>query len=206
MPRKQKQDNIIKEYLVIDDPAAIKLLFVPRFTDILKLIGPAEMSVSDIAHALGINPGSAYYRLKVLEKHGLAKQVRDEIRGGVVVKYYRKAATNITIDAGSPENKAVASEAGLDESYKERLLRSMSYFGYEVPEDRMVQAKDRLMACDGLMKALLKEVQQAGLEKFESDRTIVANAYQLALIIRLVDDDELYSSFKALIETFKKTK
>jgi len=206
MPRKLKQDNTIREYLVVEDPAAIKLLFVPRFTDLLKLIGAEEMSVSDIARALNINPGSAYYRLKVLEKHGLAKLVREEIQGGVVKKYYRKAAANITIDASSPENKASASEAGLDESYKERLLRSMSFFGYVVPEGKMEQAKERLVSCDGRMKAILKEVQQAGLEKFESDRNLVANAYQLALIIRLVDDKELNSSLKALIGSLTRTK
>jgi AcrR family transcriptional regulator len=206
MPRKQKQDKTIKEYLVIDDPAAIKLLFVPKFADILKLIGPAEMSVSDIAHALGINPGSAYYRLKTLEKHGLAKLVRDEIRGGVVVKYYRKAAVNITIDTGNIEDRAIASETGLDESYKERLLHCMSYFGYDVPEGSMGEAKNQLTVCDGRMKAVLREIQQAGLEKHESDRNLIANAYQLALVLRLADDEELYTSLKRLVGTFNKTK
>ena len=206
MPRKPKQDNTIKEYLVVEDPAAIKLLFVPKFADLLKLIGTGEMSVSDIAHAMDINPGSAYYRLKMLEKHGLAKLVREEIQGGVVKKYYRKAAANITINAGSPENKAAAAEAGMDESYTERLILSMRYFGYEMPEGQMDRAKERLVACDGRMKAILKEVQGAGLEKFENDRTLVANAYQLALVFRLVDDKELSSSLRTLIGSFKKTK
>lgn len=204
MPRKQKQDNTIKEYMVVEDPAAIKLLFVPKFVDLLKLIGPEEMSVSDIAHAMNINPGSAYYRLKMLEKHGLAKQVREEIQGGVVKKYYRKAAVNITINTGSPESKAAAAGVGMDESFTERLLKSMSYFGYEVPEGKMGQAKERLIECDRLMKAELKEIQHVGLEKHESDRTLVANAYQLALIFRLLDDKALSSSAKALVGSFKR--
>ena len=204
MPRKQKQDNTIKEYLVVEDPAAIKLLFVPKFVDLLKLIGPEEMSVSDIAHAMGINPGSAYYRLKMLEKHGLARLVREEIQGGVVKKYYRKAAVNITIDTGSPGNRAAAAEAGMDEAYKERLLKSMGFFGYELPEGRMEKAKERLTECDGLMKAALREIQQAGLEKTEGDRVLVANAYQLALVFRLLDDKALSSSMKALVGSFKK--
>ena len=34
MPRKQKPDKTIQEYMVVEDPAAIKLLFTPKYANI----------------------------------------------------------------------------------------------------------------------------------------------------------------------------
>lgn len=200
MPRSKKPDNTIQELLIVSDPAAIKLLFTPKYTAVLKLIESEEMSVSDIARALDINPGSAHYHLKVLEQHGLVKLVREEIKGGVVKKFYHKSARHISIDASRPESATAASSVGLDENYKERLLKSMKFFGYDIPPEKFETAKADLTRCDARMKAIMQEVQQAGLEKTESDRVLVSNAYQLALLMRLIDDKECYGFLRGLID------
>jgi len=200
MPRKQKIDNSIPEFLVIEDPAVIKLLFTPKYTSIIKLLEPEELSISDIARKLDINPGSAHYHLKIMEKHGLVRQVREEVQGGTVKKFYRKAARNLTINAGRPETAPVASAMGLDEAYKEKLVKYLSLFGYPIPADKMAEAKTDLMRCDGRTKAILKELQGAGLEKIESNQTLVSNVYQIALIVKLIEDEEFYTSIKDLIK------
>jgi len=204
MPRKQKPDRTIREYMVVEDPAAIKLLFTPKYANILKLIQDEELSLSDIARALDINPGSAHYHLKEMEKHGLVKQVREEIKGGVVKKFYRKAARNIAIDVSRPGNEAVASETGFGEDYKEKMLKGLGYFGYRVSPGKMDEARAMLTKCDMRSKAILKEVQQAGLEKAESNKQLVADTYQFALLVRLVEDQEFNACAKELIGTFEK--
>ena len=46
----------------------------------------------------------------------------------------------------------------------------MSYFGYDVPPERMEEAKKNLMTADARSKAILAEMQHSGLEKVENDR------------------------------------
>ena len=84
MPRKPKLDTSIKEIMIVEDPAAIKLLFTPKYAEIIKLVDAEELSVSDVARKLGVNPGSAHYHMKELEKHGLvqAGEGRDRRRRG----------------------------------------------------------------------------------------------------------------------------
>ena len=105
MPRKPKLDTSIKEILIVEDPAAIKLLFTPKYAEIIKLVDAEELSVSDVARKLGVKPGSAHYHMKELEKHGLVQLVKEEIAGGVVKKYYRKSARHFTINASNPRER-----------------------------------------------------------------------------------------------------
>jgi DNA-binding transcriptional ArsR family regulator len=204
MPRKQKLDTTIQEFMVVEDPAAIKLLFTPKYTNILKLIQDQELSLSDIARALDINPGSAHYHLKELEKHSLVKKVREEIKGGVVKKFYRKAARNMSIDVSRPGNEAVASATGFGEDYKEKMLRSMGVFGYDISPKKMEAAKALLTKCDIRTKAIMKEIQRAGIEQVEDNKQLVADTYQFAMLVRLAEDKEYDSYMKELIGLFEK--
>ena len=190
--------------MVVEDPAAIKLLFTPKYTNILKLIQDQELSLSDIARALDINPGSAHYHLKELEKHGLVKKVREEIKGGVVKKFYRKAARNMSIDVSRPGNEAVASATGFGEDYKEKMLRSLGVFGYDISPKKMEAAKALLTKCDIRTKAIMKEIQRAGIEQVEDNKQLVADTYQFAMLVRLAEDNEYDSYMKELIGLFEK--
>ena len=202
MPRKPKPDTTIKEIMVLEDPHAIKLLFTPKYAEIIGMIGEKELSVSDIARRLDVNSGSVHYHVKELEKHGLVKLVREEIAGGVVKKYYRKAARHFTISASNPESAPALAEAGFDEAFKDKLIRSMSYFGYDVPEDNIETAKADLMTVDARVKAILAEVQQAGLEKVEGDRLLVSNAYQIALLLRIMEDEPFLKAVGRFTSSF----
>jgi DNA-binding transcriptional ArsR family regulator len=206
MPRKPKLDATIKEIMVVEDPAAIKLLFTPKYAEIIKLVGEEELSVSDVARKLGVNPGSAHYHLKELEKHGLVKLVREEIAGGVVKKYYRTTARSFTINASSPKGAPAAAEAGFGEEFVERLIKSMRYFGYDVPAEKMEEAKKELLTTDRRAKAILAEIQQSGLEKVESDRMLVANAYQIAVLLKLMGDEEFLRAVRTFTTSFSRKK
>jgi len=206
MPRKPKLDTSIKEIIIVEDPAAIKLLFTPKYAEILKLVDAEELSVSDVARKLDVNPGSAHYHMKELEKHGLVKLVKEEIAGGVVRKYYRMSARHFTINASNPESAPAVAAAGVNEEFKEKLIRSMSYFGYDVPAEKMEAAKADLMTVDTRVKAILAEIQQSGLEKVESDRLVVANAYQIALLLRIMEDEPFIEAVEQFTSSFSRRK
>ena len=190
MPRKQRPDSAIQEIMIVEDPHAIKLLCSPKYAEIIRIISEEEFSVSDVARKLGANSGSVYYHMKELEKHGLVRLVREEIAGGVVKKYYRKAAMNFTFNISDPSSAAAAAAAGINEEFWEKLIKSLSYMGYNVLPGKMAEAKRDLMAMDGRSKAILAELQQSGLEQVEKDRLVVANAYQVAIMLRLVEDEQ----------------
>jgi len=196
MLREQRLDSTIKEIMIVEDPHAIKLLCTPKYAEIIRMISGEEFSVSDVARKLGANSGSIYYHMKELEKHGLVRLVREEIAGGVVKKYYRKAAMNFTFNISDPSSAAVAAEAGINEEFWEKLIKSLSYMGYNVLPGKMDEAKRDLMAMDGRSKAILAEVQQSGLEHVEKDRLVVANTYQVAIMLRLVEDEQFLEAVK----------
>jgi DNA-binding transcriptional ArsR family regulator len=204
MPRKHKLDTTIKEIMILEDPHAIKLLFTPKYAKIIGMISEEELSVSDVARKLGANSGSVYYHMKELEKHGLVKLVREEIAGGVVKKYYRKAAVNFTFNISDPANAVAAAEAGIDEVFKEKLIRSLSYFGYDILPDKMEEAKHALVAMDARSKAIMAEIQRSGLEEAETDRLLVANTYKLASTLRLVEDERFVESVKKFTDVFQR--
>ena len=206
MPRKPKLDTSIKEIMIVEDPAAIKLLFTPKYAEILKLVDAEELSVSDVARKLGVNSGSAHYHMKELEKHGLVKLVREEISGGVVRKYYRKAARHLTVNASNPRSAPAVAAAGINEEFMDKLIRSMSFFGYDVPAERMDEAKKELMTVDARGKAILAEIQQSGLEKVESDSLLVSNAYQIALLLRMMGDDDFMAALRKFNSSFDNRK
>jgi len=204
MPRKPKLDTTIKEIMILEDPHAIKLLFTPKYAKIIGMISEEELSVSDVARKLGANSGSVYYHMKELEKYSLVKLVREEIVGGVVKKYYRKAAMNFTFNVSDPASAAVAAEMGIDEAFMEKLIRSLSYFGYDVQPKNMDEAKSALMAMDARSKAILAEIQRSGLEKVETDRLLVANAYQVATTIRMFGDEQFIEAVNNFTGIFQK--
>jgi DNA-binding transcriptional ArsR family regulator len=202
MPRKQKLDTTIKEIMIVEDPAAIKLLFTPKYAEIIRMVGTEELSVSDVARKLDANSGSVYYHMKELEKHGLVKLTREEIAGGVVKKYYHTSAMNFSINASNPASAPAVAEMGFNEEFKEKLIKSMSYFGYDVLPEKMEEAKLGMMDIDARAKAILAEVQQSGLEKVESDRLVVANAYQMALTLRMMEDEQFSETVKRFTDLF----
>ena len=204
MPRKQKLDTNIQEYMVVDDPAAIRLMHTPGYAEILKLVASQELSISDIARALEVNPGSVHYHLKELEKHGLVKKVREEIMGGVVRKFYRQVANNIIINTTRPGNETAANAAGFGDDYKEKMLGYLSYFGYDIPKEKMGEAMQILVEGDRRSKSALTDIQKAGLEHIEKNQQLISDTYMLAMLLRLHEDAEFDACLRRILKLCKK--
>ncbi|HVN72999.1 MAG TPA: helix-turn-helix domain-containing protein [Methanoregula sp.] len=205
MPRKKKPDTSLRQLKVVEDPAAIRMLFSEKYAEVLRLVGPEELSVSDVARRLGANTGSIYYRMKELAKCGLVALVREEIDGGVVKKYYRKTAVNFTVNLANPESAVAAAGMGINEKFKEKLIASLHYFGYDILPGAMEKAKKDLMAWDERSKAIVKTLQQSGLENEESDQLLVANTYEVAVFLRLLEDPQFIRLVKKFRGHFRRT-
>lgn len=194
---KKKPDDGIPEQLVVEKPQVIRLIFSEKHNVILKQITPREMSISEIARALEFNPGSVHYYLKELEKHGLARQVRQEIKGGVVKKYYRAAARRIVLASPDFEDPVFKQLTSSDE-LAEQLVRAIEDQGYQVPEVDREDAKDLVLRYDRLIKEIVKEIQNREIYKEDSAGLPHNLAHHLMIHIRALEDPELgriYSQF-----------
>jgi DNA-binding transcriptional ArsR family regulator len=199
-----KERNIhdcgIKDILILDRPEDIKLVFSEKYNNVLKLIGEKEMSISDMARSLNINPGSVHYYLKGLERHGLVTLVREEITGSIVRKYYRAVAKRILLDIPDFKMQNVF-EVGNTQDYEERLIKSIEYLGYVLPDENIEDAIDLLHRYTLHMKDLTIDMDYSGLENVEDNGMILKNALNLILGIKIKNDPALariYSEFEKL--------
>jgi len=194
------QDERIRDILILDRPEDIKLVFSEKYNNVLKLIEENEMSISDIARSLNINPGSVHYYLKELESHGLVRLVREEIRGSIVRKYYRAVAKRLLLNI--PNFKMPNDlEVGHTHDYDERLIRSIEYLGYVLPAENLEDAIDLLHRYTIHMKDIIIDMDYSGLENVEDNGMILKNALSLIMGIKIKNDPALariYSEFEKL--------
>ncbi len=200
MPEKNVPDNKRKDILVLEKLDDIRLIMSEKHNRILKLVTENELSISDIARSLDMNPGSVHYYLKELEKHGLVRQVREEIKGGIVKKFYRSAAKRIVLEP--PDFSARESPMPFPmPDYLERLIKAIEYLGYHLPPENREDAEDLLARYDKRMKSLMIEMQNSGLDDTEENGWILDSAFNLILSIKAKNDPELnrlYGEFEKL--------
>ena len=179
-----------QEVLIVEKPEAIRLLYSEKGQRILKLITDDELSISDIARALGINPGSVHYHLKELEKYGLARQVRHEVRGGIVRKFYRSVARRTCLE--SPD-LADALRPGFDLSGESarQVVGSLGCLGFHVSDDRRAEARELLLRFDRRIKELFDEVRHPGPDAAGVDGATARYACLFLVNMRALNDPEL---------------
>ncbi len=200
MPAKSAPEKSPQDILVLDRFDDIRLVMSEKHNRVLKLVLEGELSVSDLAKRLKMNPGSAFYYLKELEKHGLVRQVREEVKGGVVKKYYRATARRIVLgmpDFGPGQDPPPFPDA----DFPQRLIRAIELLGYHLPPENVEDARDLLARYDKRMKSLMIELQNSGLDDVEADGFIRGSAYGLIMGIKARDDPELgrlYAEFGKL--------
>jgi len=176
------------DVLIVDKPQDIRLIFSEKHNMVLKLVMEKELSISDIARALNMNPGSAYYYLKELEKHGLVRLVREEVKGGIVKKYYRAAARRILMDTPDFNRRQLSMPAA---DLAGHLLRSVEFLGYHVLPDNVEDAKDLLLRYDRRVRELIFDLENRGLGNVENNAITLQNSYYLILSIQSKSDPEM---------------
>jgi DNA-binding transcriptional ArsR family regulator len=201
---KNVPDDNIHDIMVVENLQDIRLIFSKKHNMILKLVMEKEMSISDIARALNINPGSVHYHLKELEKRGFVKRVREEIKGGIVKKYYRSAAKRILLD--TPDfNKMDNIRVEKPEDLFARFIEAIEYMGYHLPPENREDAQELLFRYDKRINDMLIEIQGSGLENFVDDGMVIRSVNQMMLIMQAKEDPELdrvYSEFNKLFKKY----
>lgn len=84
---------------MINTADELKALAHPTRLKILALLGKKEKTNKQIAVSLNEPPAKVHFHSQVLLKCGLITPVRQEIKGGIVEKYYRAAAKNLVLSS-----------------------------------------------------------------------------------------------------------
>lgn len=191
----------LKDIFIVEKPSDIRLIYSEKHNMILRLVMESELTISDIARKLGLNPGLVHYYLKELEKHGLVKQVREEIKGGNIKKYYRCIAKHIVLN--SPDfNEMKRLEIDPGDDYIEQLIQSIEYMGYHLPHENKEDAKELLSRYDKWTKKLLKDLESPNVDSSKISMLIFNNASQMILNMRARDDPEMGRIYQAFGKLF----
>ncbi|MFX1607271.1 MAG: winged helix-turn-helix domain-containing protein [Promethearchaeota archaeon] len=135
----------MKDLEIIADPSTIKVLFDKvRALIVFKYLVNEEMTVKQLADAIGKNPGNILRHIERLKSVGLVQQVRTEkTTTGIVQRYYRATAREYRLGIAD----MIKTNGGIRNFAKDRLrsmILSLEAYGISIPETEIAHAQDLL--------------------------------------------------------------
>jgi len=136
-----KAPHPMKDLEIITDPNTIKVLFDKiRAVIVFKYLVNEEMTVKQLADALGKNPGNVLRHIERLKSVGLVQQVRTEkTQTGIVQRFYRATAREYRLGIAD----MIRANGGIKTYAKDRLrsmILGLEAYGVSIPETRMNDA------------------------------------------------------------------
>lgn len=104
--KETSENNIyhIIEELVVTDHEVVPIIFHEQKSKILKLLIDEEMTIIDLKHKTGLNPGTIKRHITDLLKHNLIFISKEKINEfSIVMKYYRATAKSILFNVTWPK-------------------------------------------------------------------------------------------------------
>jgi DNA-binding transcriptional ArsR family regulator len=131
----------MKDLEIITDPNTIKVLFDKiRALIVFKYLVNEEMTVKQLADAIGKNPGNVLRHIERLKSVGLVQQVRTEkTKTGIVQRYYRATAREYRLGITG----MIEANGGMRTYAKDRLrnmILGLEAYGVNIPEARIDEA------------------------------------------------------------------
>lgn len=131
----------MKDLEIITDPNTIKVLFDKiRAVIVFKYLVNEEMTVKQLADAIGKNPGNVLRHIERLKSVGLVQQVRTEkTTTGIVQRFYRATAREYRLGIAD----MIKTDSGMQSFAKDRLrnmILGLEAYGVKLPEARMNDA------------------------------------------------------------------
>ncbi len=139
-----KQKRRIKDMEVIEDKNMIKLLMEPtRAKIVFDYLVKDSMTVKQLSEVTGKNPGTILHHIQKLKEVGLVFEERTEqTQTGIVQRYYRASAREYRMGISE-----MIQATGDDTTKRlKSIIKSLSVFGIDVPENQIEQAMELLTA------------------------------------------------------------
>ena len=101
--KNKKETSLIKEKFTISNPSAIPIIFHEKKGMILKLLIEKEMTIIDLKHETGLNPGTIKRHIDDLLQYDLVFISKTQIsEQSVVMKFYRAKAKEFNFNIKWP--------------------------------------------------------------------------------------------------------
>jgi len=129
---------------VIEDKNMIKLLMEPtRAKIVFDYLVKDSMTVKQLSEVTGKNPGTILHHIQKLKEVGLVFEERTEqTQTGIVQRYYRASAREYRMGISE-----MIQATGDDTTKRlKSIIKSLSVFGIDVPEDQIEQAMELMTA------------------------------------------------------------
>jgi DNA-binding transcriptional ArsR family regulator len=169
MSGSKKTKRRIKDMEVIEDKNMIKLLMEPtRAKIVFDYLVKDSMTVKQLSDVTGKNPGTILHHIQKLKEVGLVFEDRTEqTQTGIVQRYYRASAREYRMGISE-----MAQATGDDATKRlKSIIKSLSVYGIDVPEDQIGEAVELLTALIGRENELSSRnliVNEEDLDKMSS--------------------------------------
>ncbi len=169
MSGSNKSKRRIKDMEVIEDKKLIKLLMEPtRAKIVFDYLVKDAMTVKQLSEVTGKNPGTILHHIQKLKEVGIVFEERTEqTLTGIVQRYYRASAREYRMGISEMV------QATGDDARKrlKSIIKSLSVYGIDVPEDQIDEAVELMTAMIGRENEISSRnliVDEEGLDKLPS--------------------------------------
>ncbi|OLS31390.1 MAG: hypothetical protein ThorAB25_03160 [Candidatus Thorarchaeota archaeon AB_25] len=169
MSGSSKRKRRIKDMEVIEDKKIIKLLMEPtRAKIVFDYLVKDSMTVKQLSDVTGKNPGTILHHIQKLKEVGLVFEERTEqTQTGIVQRYYRATAREYRMGISE-----MVQATGDDTTKRlKSIIRSLSVYGIDVPENQVGEAVEMLTAlisCENELSSRNLIVNEDDLDKMPS--------------------------------------
>ncbi len=169
MSGSKKRKLRIKDMEVIEDKKVIKLLMEPtRAKIVFDYLVKDSMTVKQLSEVTGKNPGTILHHIQKLKEVGLVFEERTEqTQTGIVQRYYRASAREYRMGISE-----MVQATGDDTTKRlKSIIKSLSVYGIDVPEDQIDEAVELLTAlisCENDLSSRNLIVNEEDLDKMSS--------------------------------------
>ncbi len=147
MSGSKKRKPRVKDMEVIEDKNTIKLLMEPtRAKIVFDYLVKDSMTVKQLSVVTGKNPGTILHHIQKLKEVGIVFEERTEAtQTGIVQRYYRASAREYRMGISE-----MVQATGDDATKRlKSIIKSLSVYGIDVPQDQISEAVGLLTAMIG---------------------------------------------------------
>jgi len=196
----------IKEFVVISDLKTIKLLLDRTRADIVfKYLVNQEMTVKQLADAMGKKPGTVLHHVQKLNNSGIIKMVRThETTRGIVERYYRAIAREYRL--GITEMMRARTKESSPSNPVQSILVGLSTLGITISEADMKRADDllsRIMEIEMKTEKLINRSDNTAFQRLPtSTRINVLKSMNKFLLSKNSTYNELIAEWHDLLSQY----
>ena len=138
--------------LLITDLEALKVFSDPLRNQVMEILAPAPLTISQISDKLGLQASKLYYHINLLEKHGFIRVVESTVKGNLIEKHYWLTAYECKVDHdlfnfATPTGRetTITSLVSPIETTREDLIRSLQARIYAIEQGAQEHPREVLV-------------------------------------------------------------